>query len=72
MVTAVALALAASIVAIVLAMLLAPFFPMPIEIPTSSMIRLPLIASGVGVLASLAGLRRVLSVPPSMAFGGAS
>jgi putative ABC transport system permease protein len=71
MLQAAALALAASLVAILLSLLLAPIFPMPVEIPASSMLRLPLIAVVVGLLASLAGLRRVLAVPPSMAFGGA-
>jgi putative ABC transport system permease protein len=71
MLQAAVLAVAASLMAIVLALILAPFFPMPVEIPAGSMVRLPLIAVVVGMLASLAGLRRVLSVPPSMAFGGA-
>jgi putative ABC transport system permease protein len=72
MIQAAVIAVAGSLLAILLALVLAPMFPMPVEIPGSSMIRLPLLATVVGIVASLAGLRRVLSVPPSMAFGGAS
>jgi putative ABC transport system permease protein len=69
---AVAIAAVAALIAILLSLILAPLFPMPVQIPLSAIIRLPLIAIGVGVLASLAGLKRVLSIPPGMAFGGAT
>ena len=69
---AVMLAGTASVVAIGVAAALAPAFPMPVEIPTRSMLFLPLVAVGVGALASLIGLRRAVGVPPALAFGGAS
>ena len=64
------LAVIASLVAIVIALLLAPVFPMPVSIPASAAISLPLLAIGIGVLASLAGLRKTMSTDPVEAFGG--
>jgi putative ABC transport system permease protein len=68
---AVTLSLAAAIVAVVLARLLVPTFPMTVEIPTASYVELVIVALSVGVLGSIAGLRRMLSVDPAAAFGGA-
>jgi putative ABC transport system permease protein len=67
---AIALAVVASLFAIVIALLLAPVFPMPVSIPQSAAITLPLIAIGIGLLASLAGLRKTMSADPVQAFGG--
>ena len=64
------LAAASSLLAIGLAYLLAPRFPMPLTIPTSAVIQLPFLAIGIGLLASLAGLRRTIAADPSQAFGG--
>ncbi|MCX6521636.1 MAG: ABC transporter permease [Actinobacteria bacterium] len=69
---AVVIAVFASAVAVVLAMVLAPVFPMPVEIPTSAMALLPVLAVVAGVLSSLIGLRRAVSVPPALAFGAAA
>ncbi len=67
---AVILAVLASIVGIVFAALLAPRFPMEVNVSTRSMILLPLLAIGVGVLAGLIGVRRTVRVEPATAFGG--
>ena len=67
---AVILAIAAAVLASVIAILLAPVFPLPVEIPTSAFLILFGIAIVVGLLASLAGLRRAVKVEPALAFGG--
>lgn len=67
---AVILAVLASILGIVLATLLAPRFPMEVAVSTRSMVLLPLLAVGVGVLAGLIGVRRTVRVEPATAFGG--
>ncbi|MEQ1874023.1 MAG: ABC transporter permease [Ilumatobacteraceae bacterium] len=67
---AVILAVLASILGIILATLLAPRFPMEVAVSTRSMILLPVLAVGVGVLAGLIGVRRTVRVEPATAFGG--
>ena len=67
---AVALSLVAAVLAAVLATLLVPVFPMPLEISTRSYLLLPVITVGVGLLASLVALRRTATVQPALAFGG--
>jgi putative ABC transport system permease protein len=62
--------LIAAVVGAAVALLLAPTFPMPAEIPTVAFVILPVIAVVVGALASLAGLRRAVTVSPALAFGG--
>jgi putative ABC transport system permease protein len=66
---AVILSLASAIVGIVFARFLAPVFPMRITIPAASAATLPVIAVVVGLLGSLAGLRRTVTVDPALAFG---
>ena len=67
---AVILSVAAALLASILATLIAPVFPLPVEIPTSAYLLLFAIAIIVGLLASLAGLRRAVKVEPALAFGG--
>ena len=67
---AVILAVFASIIGILFAKLLAPKFPMEVNVSTRSMIMLPLLAIGVGILAGLIGVRRTVRVEPATAFGG--
>jgi putative ABC transport system permease protein len=67
---AVVLALVSALFAVVLGLLLAPLVPLPVEIPIDAILLLPLVAIGVGLLASLVGLRRAVKVPPAAAFGG--
>lgn len=68
---AVVLALGASVVAIVIAELLKPVFPAGISLPVDLLAKVPIVAVVVGVLGSLAGLRRVLRADPALAFAGA-
>lgn len=67
---AVIVSVVASVVAIGLALIIVPFFPMDVEISTSSMVLLPMLAIVVGVLAGLVGVRRIATVAPASAFGG--
>ena len=67
---AVVLALVAAAVAAGVATVLAPLFPLRVVISAGLYIALPIIAMGIGVLASLAGLRRVATIDPALAFGG--
>ncbi|HWB72451.1 MAG TPA: ABC transporter permease, partial [Egibacteraceae bacterium] len=67
---AVVLSTAAAIVATVVAWLLRPAFPFTVEIPTSVYLRLLAVVLVVGLVASLAGLRRAVKVQPALAFGG--
>ena len=67
---ALALALTASAVAVVLAMMLAPLFPAGISLPASLLLMVPVVAVVVGIVGSLAGLRRTLAADPAAAFGG--
>jgi putative ABC transport system permease protein len=68
---AVFLTLVASALGIVIGALLAPLFPMNVEIPPVSFAALPLIALVIGLLASITGLRRSLKIEPAFAFRGA-
>jgi putative ABC transport system permease protein len=67
---AIILALGAAVIAGGLALLLGALFPLPVEIPVSALIALPAIAVVIGLVASMAGLRRAVSVDPALAFGG--
>jgi putative ABC transport system permease protein len=67
---AVILALAAAVVAMILARLIAPTFPFPVEIPTDAYVQLLATAAVAGIVASLVGVRRVVKVDPALAFGG--
>jgi putative ABC transport system permease protein len=67
---AVVISLGAAAVAALLANLLAPLFPIVLAIPIWSVFLLPVLAIVLGLLASIAGLRRAVAVEPAMAFGG--
>ena len=43
---------------------------MRVDIPRVAFALLPVVAITIGVLASLAGLRRAVTVDPALAFGG--
>jgi putative ABC transport system permease protein len=68
---AVVLSVAAAIVAFALALLIAPAVPLSVEIPPAAYAELLVVSITVGIVGSLAGLRRVLTVDPAVAFGGA-
>lgn len=53
-----------------LSLLLGPLFPMRCDIPQAAFVALPIVAVLIGLLASVAGLRRAVTVDPAMAFGG--
>jgi putative ABC transport system permease protein len=69
-VQAVVVALLAAVVGVILAQLLAPLFPMTDVMPMYAYVGLPAIAVAIGLLASVAGLRRAVAVDPALAFGG--
>ena len=62
--------LLAAAVGVALSKLLAPLFPMVVSVPTLAYVLLPVVAIAIGLLASLAGLRRVVAIDPALAFGG--
>lgn len=68
---AVILAGMSAVLATLIAIALRPAFPLPVEIPRSAFIGLPVVAIAVGLLASLGGLRRAVAVDPAAAFAGA-
>lgn len=68
---ALVLSIASAAVAVVLARPLKAGFPFDIDIPTSAYVVLLIVALVVGLIASLAGLRRAVRVDPALAFGGA-
>jgi len=67
---AIIVALLAAVVGVALAQLLAPLFPMIVVVPMHAYVVLPAIAVAIGLLASIAGLRRAVAVDPALAFGG--
>jgi putative ABC transport system permease protein len=67
---AVIVAVIAAILGAVLSFGLAPTFPMLVVVPTSAFLLLPVIAILIGLVASIAGLRRAVTVDPALAFGG--
>lgn len=67
---AVIVAVLAAVLGGVLSVLLGPLFPMRVDIPQTAFLLLPVVAISIGVLASLAGLRRAVTVDPALAFGG--
>jgi putative ABC transport system permease protein len=68
---AVVVTLVAALLASLTANLLKPLYPLPVAIPTSAFLLLPVTAVAVGVGASLVALRRAVSVDPALAFGSA-
>jgi len=67
---AVVIALLSAVLGVGLAQLLAPLFPTVVAVPMRAYLLLPLIAVVIGLLASVAGLRRAVAVDPALAFGG--
>jgi putative ABC transport system permease protein len=67
---ALVLSATAAVLAVGIARLLGPMFPFAVEIPPRAFPRLLVLAMLVGLAASVAGLRRAVSVQPALAFGG--
>jgi putative ABC transport system permease protein len=63
------IAAVAAAVGSVIAVLMTPAFPMPVDIPVSSYVALVVAALAVALLASLVGLRRAVHIDPALAFG---
>jgi putative ABC transport system permease protein len=70
LVQSVVLAATAGLLAVALALVLAPAFPVPVAVPARAFVLLGLLAVAVGAVASLAGLRRVVRTDPAAAFAG--
>jgi putative ABC transport system permease protein len=64
------LAITSAGAAMLLAALLSPLFPMPVEIPAIAYLALLLVAVVVGLIASAAALRRAVRADPALMFGG--
>ena len=69
-VQAAAIAVVASILAIIIGRALVPVMPLTIETPMSTYLLTPFVVLIVSLFGSLAGARRAASVPPAVAFGG--
>jgi putative ABC transport system permease protein len=67
---AVVVALLAAALGVALSRLLEPLFPVTVVVPTRAYLALPVIAIVIALLASVAGLRRAVTVDPALAFGG--
>jgi putative ABC transport system permease protein len=68
---AVVSSLVAAALGAAVAQALAPGFPLPITIERGAYLALPVVAIVVGVVASLAAVRRAMRVDPALAFSGA-
>jgi putative ABC transport system permease protein len=69
-VQAIIVALLAAAIAAVISNFMTGLFAQPVDIPTSAFVVLPLAALLVGILSSLAALRRAVSADPAVAFAG--
>jgi putative ABC transport system permease protein len=67
---AIVVTLFAAFTGLILSKFLAPLFPMIVEVPVIAYLALPVVAVVIGLLASVAGLRRAVRVDPALAFGG--
>jgi putative ABC transport system permease protein len=68
-VQAVVIALIASALGAVAAKLIEPVFPLPVSIPGSALVTVPVVAVIVGLLSALVGVRKVNRTDPAEAFG---
>lgn len=67
---AIVLSVGAALVAVVLERLLAPGFPFEVSVTPVAYIALLGVAVLIGLVASIAGLRRAVHIDPALAFGG--
>lgn len=68
-VQAVVVALIASFFGAIAAKLIEPVFPLPVSIPGSALVTVPVVAVIVGLLSALLGVRKVNRTDPAEAFG---
>jgi putative ABC transport system permease protein len=66
---AVLLSVIAGVLAVGISWLVVPLFPLQMSVPAGVALALPPIAVVVGLVGSLAGLRRAVQVDPALAFG---
>ena len=66
------LATAAAALGIAVAFVMAPFFPMRVDLSITSVVVLPAIGLTIGLASAVFALRRAVSVDPALAFGGAT
>jgi putative ABC transport system permease protein len=67
---AVAVTLAAATFAVAASRFMLPLYTVPVEVPGSAYLLMPVIAVAVGVLSSLVVLRQAVKADPALAFGG--
>ncbi|MCV7192835.1 ABC transporter permease [Mycolicibacterium brumae] len=67
---AVIVAVISALLGVALSLVLGPLFPMIVVVPDGAYLLLPVVAVSIGLLASVAGLRRAVLVDPAIAFGG--
>ncbi len=67
---AVLVSLAAAAIAAVISNFMTGLFDQPVDIPSRAFVILPITAVVVGILSSLAALRRAVSADPAIAFAG--
>jgi putative ABC transport system permease protein len=68
---AVLVALSAAAIAAIISNFMTGLFAQPVDVPASAFVVLPIAALVVGLLSSVAALRRAVSADPAMAFQGA-
>lgn len=66
---AVVVTLAAAVLAEFASWVMRPLITVPVEVPFSAYLWLPIVAVAVGLLSSLVALRRAINVDPALAFG---
>jgi putative ABC transport system permease protein len=63
---------ASALAAVGVARAISPTFSFPVAVPSGAYVQMLAVATVVGILASLAGIRRISRIDPALAFGGAS
>jgi putative ABC transport system permease protein len=66
------LSICSAIAAVGVCRAISPSFSFPVSVPSSAYVQLLVVALVVGVLASLAGVRKITHIDPALAFGGPS
>jgi putative ABC transport system permease protein len=61
-----------AVAAVGVARAISPTFSFPVAVPSGAYVQLLVVAMVVGVIASLAGIRKITRIDPALAFGGAS
>ncbi len=69
-VQAVIVAVVAAVLGGLVSLVLGPLFPMRVIVPISAYLLLPVVGVVIGLLASVAGMRRAVTIDPALAFGG--